>query len=197
MGDYYLRQRYYDTSTGRFTRRDTYEGRLDEPLTLHKYIYGNSNPVNFTDPTSFSALAEYNSSSLAVAALIAGILLTGYQISQQAGEFSTREDIDDFVDAYTYFAKKSDPPSDGKAQENINNDGGEGSTQRHGGGKNAQHGKAENLPSHERQLQELEDKLRNASGRKEKTQISNKIKNLRREMDRRKSGENHSQRDKR
>ena len=51
LGDYYLRQRYYDTDTGRFTRRDTYEGRLEDPMSLHKYLYTHANPVNFTDPT--------------------------------------------------------------------------------------------------------------------------------------------------
>ena len=55
LGDYYLRQRYYDTSAGRFTRRDTYEGRLGKPLTLHKYIYGNANPATLVDPTGFSS----------------------------------------------------------------------------------------------------------------------------------------------
>ncbi|WP_325315987.1 RHS repeat-associated core domain-containing protein [Microcoleus sp. PH2017_28_MFU_U_A] len=61
LGDYYLRQRYYDTDSGRFTRRDTYEGKLNEPLTLHKYAYANSNPVSFVDPNGlFSSLAEVN-----------------------------------------------------------------------------------------------------------------------------------------
>lgn len=55
LGDYYLRQRYYDSDTGRFTRRDTYEGRLGNPLTLHKYIYANANPVNLIDPTGFAS----------------------------------------------------------------------------------------------------------------------------------------------
>lgn len=200
LGDYYLRQRYYSTETGRFTRRDSYEGRLREPLTQHKYIYANNNPISFTDPTGLSAWADYNSSSLAVASLIAATLLVGYGISRQIGGFSTREEIDDFVDAYVYFAKKSDKKAEDAAEgseRNETNEGADSSGDRHGGGKNAQHGKAENLPSQDRQLQELEEKLKNATGRKEKVQISNRIKNLKREMDKRKTGENHSQRDKR
>jgi RHS repeat-associated protein len=39
LGDYYLRQRFYDTSSGRFGRMDTYQGQQNAPLTLHKYIY--------------------------------------------------------------------------------------------------------------------------------------------------------------
>jgi choice-of-anchor C domain-containing protein len=55
LGDYYLRDRYYDSDTGRFTRRDTYSGSFANPLTLHKYIFGNDNPVNNIDPTGFFA----------------------------------------------------------------------------------------------------------------------------------------------
>ena len=64
LGQYYLRQRYYDAATGRFTRRDTYEGRLSEPITLHKYVYGNSNPIRFIDPTGlFSSLNEVSAAN--------------------------------------------------------------------------------------------------------------------------------------
>ncbi|MBP0042422.1 MAG: hypothetical protein J7545_10670, partial [Roseofilum sp. SBFL] len=56
LGQYYLRQRYYDASTGRFTRRDTYEGRLNEPITLNKYLYANGNPVSYVDPSGFYSL---------------------------------------------------------------------------------------------------------------------------------------------
>ncbi|MBP0002666.1 MAG: RHS repeat-associated core domain-containing protein, partial [Cyanobacteria bacterium SBC] len=55
LEQYYLRQRFYDAETGRFTRRDTYEGRIGEPITLHKYLYGNANPVNFVDSSGLNA----------------------------------------------------------------------------------------------------------------------------------------------
>ena len=54
LGDYYLRARYYDTDTGRFTRRDKYEGRLGEPVSLHKYLYAHGNPVNLVDPSGLT-----------------------------------------------------------------------------------------------------------------------------------------------
>jgi RHS repeat-associated core domain len=61
LGDYYLRQRYYNPGVGRFTRRDTYEGSFEDPITLHKYLYGNANPVSFIDPTGFfSSSAEFS-----------------------------------------------------------------------------------------------------------------------------------------
>jgi RHS repeat-associated protein len=56
LGDYYLRQRFYDMSSGRFGRMDTWKGSRDNPITLHKYIYGNNNPVTFVDPTGFMSV---------------------------------------------------------------------------------------------------------------------------------------------
>jgi len=58
LGDYYLRQRYYNPGVGRFTRRDIYEGSLEDPMSLHKYLYGNANPVTYTDSTGLFSAAE-------------------------------------------------------------------------------------------------------------------------------------------
>ncbi|WP_204101855.1 MULTISPECIES: RHS repeat-associated core domain-containing protein, partial [Spirulina sp. CCY15215] len=58
LDQYYLRQRYYDPSVGRFTRRDTWEGRNNEPITLNKYVYANANPVSYIDPSGLFTLAE-------------------------------------------------------------------------------------------------------------------------------------------
>ena len=51
LQDYYLRARYYDPSTGRFTSRDPFEGLPLLPITLNDYLYGGNNPANNTDPT--------------------------------------------------------------------------------------------------------------------------------------------------
>ena len=58
LGDYYLRQRYYNPGVGRFTRRDTYEGSLEDPMSLHKYLYAHANPVTYTDPTGLFSAGE-------------------------------------------------------------------------------------------------------------------------------------------
>jgi RHS repeat-associated protein len=58
LGDYYLRDRFYNTDSGRFTRRDNYEGEINSPLTLHKYIYTHNSPINGTDPTGLFFLGE-------------------------------------------------------------------------------------------------------------------------------------------
>jgi len=75
LGDYYLRSRYYDQNTGRFTRQDSYEGSFNNPSSLHKYLYGNANPVNFTDPSGFTP----NLQEILVGLSIADTLLNAAQ----------------------------------------------------------------------------------------------------------------------
>jgi RHS repeat-associated protein len=55
---YYLRSRYHNPDTGRFWTMDSFEGDSREPLSLHKYLYCGSNPVNCSDPTGKFSLAE-------------------------------------------------------------------------------------------------------------------------------------------
>ncbi|MFC5401490.1 RHS repeat domain-containing protein [Cohnella soli] len=50
-GLYYLRARYYDPSISRFITEDTYEGQINNPLTLNLYTYVGNNPLIYTDPT--------------------------------------------------------------------------------------------------------------------------------------------------
>ena len=58
-GYYYLRARYMDTTTGRFISMDSYLGSVDDPVSLHKYLYANANPVNYIDPSGYEGtLAE-------------------------------------------------------------------------------------------------------------------------------------------
>jgi RHS repeat-associated protein len=66
LGQYYLRQRFYDSGTGRFTRRDVYEGELNQPITLHKYLYTGGNPVNFIDPSGLAIQKYDNIVALAI-----------------------------------------------------------------------------------------------------------------------------------
>jgi RHS repeat-associated protein len=50
LGQYYLRARFYDPATGRFTSMDPQAGNPSNPLSLHRYLYTPANPVNFQDP---------------------------------------------------------------------------------------------------------------------------------------------------
>jgi len=49
-GDYYLRARYYDQTSGRFVSQDSFEGRGEDPVTLHRYLYASNDPISFIDP---------------------------------------------------------------------------------------------------------------------------------------------------
>jgi RHS repeat-associated protein len=51
LGFYYLRARYMNPQSGRFQTMDSFEGVIQDPLSLHKYLYANADPVNKLDPT--------------------------------------------------------------------------------------------------------------------------------------------------
>ena len=57
-GLYYLRARYMDPSTGTFISMDSYPGSLNDPVSLHKYLYANANPVMYTDPSGYMSLFD-------------------------------------------------------------------------------------------------------------------------------------------
>ena len=51
--------RWYDTTTGTFTTRDTIFGQLRTPITLNRYTYANGSPLNFFDPDGRRAKTPY------------------------------------------------------------------------------------------------------------------------------------------
>ena len=57
----YLRARYLDPQVGRFATQDQYQGDIALPVSANSYVYANSNPIKFTDPTGFVAAPEYAS----------------------------------------------------------------------------------------------------------------------------------------
>ncbi len=75
LGFYYLRARYMNPSRGRFVSMDSFEGDSFDPISLHKYLYANSDGVNKIDPTGkftlIQALAVVG--VIVVLAAIAGI----------------------------------------------------------------------------------------------------------------------------
>jgi RHS repeat-associated protein len=57
LGFYYLRARYLNPSSGRFWTMDSFAGSGYDPISLHKYLYANADPVNRLDPNGqFSLL---------------------------------------------------------------------------------------------------------------------------------------------
>lgn len=53
-----LRARYYNTSQGRFVSQDIWVGDHKNPLTLNKWNYVESNPINRTDPVGLCSVLD-------------------------------------------------------------------------------------------------------------------------------------------
>jgi RHS repeat-associated protein len=72
LEQYYLRARYYSQNIGRFISVDPRDGDMQQPMSLHRYVYANANPIMFMDPSG-----ELASVLTAFAAIALFILITG------------------------------------------------------------------------------------------------------------------------
>ena len=81
-GLYYLRARYMNPSTGTFISMDSYQGSIYDPVSLHKYLYANANPVMYTDSSGYAT--DKNLAETAVAATIAVMLASSVALHNQA-----------------------------------------------------------------------------------------------------------------
>jgi RHS repeat-associated protein len=82
LGGYNNRARYYLPLTGRFNRRDEHPGSQFSPVSLHKYLYGNCNPINNIDPAgqmSYQETLTVVGVMTFVAAIVQGPLHEGIQ----------------------------------------------------------------------------------------------------------------------
>ena len=72
-GFYYLRARYMNPATGTFTSMDAYAGTIFDPVSLHKYLYANANPVMNRDPSGYLTLTEMET-AVAIQAIVGAAL---------------------------------------------------------------------------------------------------------------------------
>ena len=81
LGLYYNRARYVNTGTGRFWTMDTDEGDQEDPLSLHKYLYGADDPVNLDDPSG----NDYGDFNISLASIFGFISLIGSPVTSESG----------------------------------------------------------------------------------------------------------------
>ena len=90
LESYYLRARYYQPDTGRFLTTDPMEGFPTAPMSLHRYLYGNDNPMSMLDPSERMSVNEAIVSTGIIsnlAAISLGIFTeTGQQAYADLGE---------------------------------------------------------------------------------------------------------------
>ena len=96
----YLRARYYDPSTGRFISRDSYAGKLNDPLSLNLYTYCANNPIYYSDPTGH--IAGVDDAIIAGAFIAASIVsLAATTLSQPA----VQEGLSTTINKASYFVE--------------------------------------------------------------------------------------------
>jgi RHS repeat-associated protein len=75
LGLYYLRARFFNPQTGRFWSADSYEGGNQNPITLHKYLYGNADPIQNVDPAGTMSVVSVGA-TMALTSGIANSMIT-------------------------------------------------------------------------------------------------------------------------
>ena len=85
LGLYHLRARHYDADRGRFVSMDPYAGALEDPTSLHKYLYANADPVNFIDPTGLAG-TEYGLLGRITRAIAPALRILGHRVACQLYE---------------------------------------------------------------------------------------------------------------
>ncbi len=94
-GAYALRARDYDPATGRFLSRDPLGGRTAQPMSRHRYLYANADPVNNRDPLGLETLAELSFVQALNAQLENASILADIKAACQAA--GTAESVAEFV----------------------------------------------------------------------------------------------------
>ncbi|GGG86368.1 RHS repeat domain-containing protein [Paenibacillus radicis (ex Gao et al. 2016)] len=111
---YYLRARHYDPSIGRFINEDTYEGEINNPLSLNLYTYVHNNPLIYSDPSGNKPVIWYDkekkeySYAASVRFLDTAQFALGYMPFYSMIDFGAKALNDTFRDKYFTDISKKD-----------------------------------------------------------------------------------------
>ena len=72
----YLRARYNDTEAGRFISTDPFEGMIEMPVSRHRYLYGNDNPIMYSDPSGLITMGDITA-KFALDSILESLTLVG------------------------------------------------------------------------------------------------------------------------
>ena len=84
LGLYYNRARYLNPNSGRFWTMDPDAGVQSDPVSLHRYLYANANPVGFFDPSGNFSVTEVELST-ALQMALSGVLNVGVNFAVKRG----------------------------------------------------------------------------------------------------------------
>jgi len=98
LGLYYNRARFLNVTTGRFWSMDTEQGDPSSPLSLHKYLYANGDPVNGIDPSGHEDLATVTEAAeigvtIDATPIVKGVVLLAYLVAEFSGGIVETPDV--------------------------------------------------------------------------------------------------------
>ncbi|MDR2409059.1 MAG: RHS repeat-associated core domain-containing protein, partial [Bacteroidales bacterium] len=105
IGQQYLRARYYDPATGRFNRLDPFFGNLNDPQSLHNYLYAHSDSINNYDPTGNMSLGAAIGIGMAVGAGLG--LMGGFTfgaVNAVTGMWTGQMDLETAMKTWGYYS---------------------------------------------------------------------------------------------
>ena len=82
------RARQYATALARFTARDPFMGNLNDPVTVHAYLYCLNNPVSVTDPTGEVVITDLMSTTFHWASMTYRSAQVGVSIMNRVEQFA-------------------------------------------------------------------------------------------------------------
>jgi RHS repeat-associated protein len=103
----YLRQRYYDSSTGRFNRLDPFFGNHSDPQSFHKYAYVHADPIQGIDPNGLEFSIGGLMGGMGISGNMRGMNQSAAQTSRKFATKTIKEFFGELADIVN-FSEKTD-----------------------------------------------------------------------------------------